>query len=143
MKTKTLYLILGILIVIVLIVAGYLLLGGKGDENNTQLPNPASVYCIEQGGTSEIRTNPDGSQTGYCVFPDRTECEQWPFYRGECEPRPTGEDYFSCHMDMWNCDDFNSQEDAQEVYDVCFDEKGEDVHGLDNDGDGVVCEGLA
>jgi len=51
--------------------------------------NPATEYCIEQGYEPEIRTNPDGSQTGYCVFPDGSECEEWAFYRGECQPPET------------------------------------------------------
>ena len=54
-------------------------------NNNSQLPNPASVFCEEQGGLLEIRTNPDGSQIGYCIFPDESECEEWAFYRGECQ----------------------------------------------------------
>ena len=53
------------------------------------LPNPASVHCQEQGGRLEIRTAADGSQTGYCVFPDGSECEEWAFFRGECAPVPT------------------------------------------------------
>ncbi len=48
------------------------------------LPNPASVFCEQQGGTSEIRTNSDGSQTGYCIFADGSECDEWAYYRGEC-----------------------------------------------------------
>ncbi len=55
-------------------------------ENFTsQLPNPASKYCIEQGYNITIRTNPDGSQTGYCIFPDGSECEEWAYFRGECK----------------------------------------------------------
>ncbi len=50
------------------------------------VPNPASVYCQEQGGTLEIRTAADGGQTGYCIFPDGSECEEWAFFRGECAP---------------------------------------------------------
>lgn len=50
------------------------------------LPNPASVYCEEQGGRLEIRTDAAGGQTGYCVFPDGSECEEWAFFRGECAP---------------------------------------------------------
>jgi putative hemolysin len=50
------------------------------------LPNPASVYCEEHGYRSEIRTTDDGSQTGYCIFPDGSECDEWMFYRGECGP---------------------------------------------------------
>lgn len=37
------------------------------------MPNPASVYCEEQGGTLEIRTNADGSQYGVCLFEDGSE----------------------------------------------------------------------
>ena len=52
----------------------------------TQLANPASVHCEEQGGALEIRTGDDGGQTGYCVFDDGSECEEWAFFRGECRP---------------------------------------------------------
>ncbi len=50
----------------------------------TELPNPASKFCIEQGYNLTIRTNPNGSQTGYCVFPNGSECEEWAYFRGEC-----------------------------------------------------------
>ena len=49
------------------------------------LPNPASVYCEENGGTLEIRTDESGGQTGVCLFPDGSECEEWEFYRGDCQ----------------------------------------------------------
>ena len=47
-----------------------------------------------------------------------------------------------CEEDILNCGDFITQEDSQLVYDFCIDEVGRDVHGLDNDGNGVACEGL-
>jgi hypothetical protein len=50
------------------------------------IANPASTYCVEQGGTSEIRTAEDGSQSGVCKFPDGSECDEWAFFRGECVP---------------------------------------------------------
>ena len=49
------------------------------------LPNPASVYCEEQGGQVEIRTD-DGGQYGVCLFEDGSECEEWDFYEGKCAP---------------------------------------------------------
>ena len=52
----------------------------------TNIANPASVYCVEQGGKLEIRKAADGSEQGFCVFPDGSECEEWAFFRGECEP---------------------------------------------------------
>jgi putative hemolysin len=50
------------------------------------IPNPASAFCEQQGYRVEIRTAEDGSQTGYCIFPDGSECDEWAFYRGECAP---------------------------------------------------------
>jgi putative hemolysin len=50
------------------------------------LPNPASVFCEEQGYKLEIRTAADGSQTGVCIFPDGSECDEWAFFRNECGP---------------------------------------------------------
>jgi putative hemolysin len=53
---------------------------------NSGLANPASVNCVQKGNKLEIRTATDGSQTGYCIFPDGSECEEWAFLRGECSP---------------------------------------------------------
>jgi hypothetical protein len=50
------------------------------------MPNPASVYCSEQGNQLEIRTAVDGSQNGVCVFPDGSTCDEWAYYQGECGP---------------------------------------------------------
>jgi eight-cysteine-cluster-containing protein len=55
-----------------------------GNASPIGLPNPASVYCEQHGGTLEIRTDASGGQYGVCVFPDGTECEEWAFFRGEC-----------------------------------------------------------
>jgi len=55
------------------------------------LPNPAAEYCQEQGYRYEIRTATDGSQSGVCIFPDGSECDEWAFYRGECGPEAGGE----------------------------------------------------
>lgn len=51
-------------------------LGGGG----TGMANPASTFCIDQGGTLEIVDEPDG-QVGYCVLPDGTRVEEWAYYR--------------------------------------------------------------
>lgn len=63
---------------------------GKGGATETPqavgIANPASVYCEEHGGTVDIRTAADGSQSGACVFPDGSECDEWAYFRGECQP---------------------------------------------------------
>ena len=56
------------------------------DTPQANLPNPASVFCEQQGYKIEIRTAGDGSQTGFCIFPDGSECDEWAYYRGECAP---------------------------------------------------------
>ena len=50
------------------------------------MPNPASVYCEQNGNKLEIRTADDGSQSGVCVFPDGSTCDEWAYFRGECGP---------------------------------------------------------
>jgi hypothetical protein len=50
------------------------------------MPNPASLFCEQNGNTLEIRTAEDGSQAGVCVFPDGSTCDEWAYFRGECGP---------------------------------------------------------
>jgi len=50
------------------------------------MPNPASVYCEQQGNKLELRTAADGSQNGICVFPDGSICDEWAYFRAECGP---------------------------------------------------------
>ena len=52
-------------------------------SNSAGRANPASVYCIENGGILNIREDEEG-QTGYCTLADGTICEEWAYYRGEC-----------------------------------------------------------
>lgn len=68
-----------------------LLTGCEGGETQPEpgeanLPNPASVYCQEQGGEIEIRSDSEGGQYGVCMFPDGSECDEWAFFREECSP---------------------------------------------------------
>lgn len=67
--------------------------GSCGKESQkTQIANPASVYCKEQGGELEIKTATDGGQFGWCTFFDGRECEEWDFFRtkicGSASPTP-------------------------------------------------------
>ena len=50
------------------------------------LPNPASVYCEQNGNKLEVVTAADGSQSGVCIFPNGSSCDEWAYYRGECGP---------------------------------------------------------
>jgi putative hemolysin len=54
------------------------------DMPQAGIPNPASVYCEQNGNKLEIQTASDGSQSGVCVFPDGSTCDEWAYFRGEC-----------------------------------------------------------
>ena len=43
--------------------------------------NPASVYCVEQGGESIIKKDNDGNEYGMCKFNEGKEIDEWDFYR--------------------------------------------------------------
>lgn len=50
------------------------------------LPNPASVYCEQNSGRLDLRTDSNGAVAGACVFPDGSACDEWAYFRGECKP---------------------------------------------------------
>ena len=45
-----------------------------------------------------------------------------------------------CIVNTYNCDDFETQGEAQMVLDECG--ANEDIHALDRDGNGLACESL-
>lgn len=47
----------------------------------TGAANPASEFCVKQGGKSEIRRNADGSEYGVCRLPDGRTVEEWAYFR--------------------------------------------------------------
>ena len=75
------WILIGIVIAAIVISAVVI----NNNEKKTELPNPASVYCTEHEGNLEIVTLKDGGQYGLCRFDDNSSCEEWAFYRGECD----------------------------------------------------------
>ena len=49
--------------------------------NPIGMSNPASEYCVSQGGTSENRKDKDGAEFGVCKLANGEEREEWNFYR--------------------------------------------------------------
>ena len=49
-------------------------------EQAWTLPNPASTFCVQSGGKSEIRTGPRG-QYGVCRLRNGRVVEEWKYYR--------------------------------------------------------------
>ncbi len=59
----------------------YVCENGKCDQK--AFGNPASSYCIDEGGKLEIRANAEGEYE-VCVFDDGSECDEWEFFRQTC-----------------------------------------------------------
>jgi putative hemolysin len=52
-------------------------------ENSVGIANPASEYCVKNGGKLRIVDEPNG-QIGICTLPSGKECEEWAYFRKEC-----------------------------------------------------------
>ena len=52
------------------------------------MPNPASVHCVREGGTVEIRRT-DAGEAGYCRLPDGRVVEEWEFFRASQGSEPS------------------------------------------------------
>ncbi|OPY39078.1 MAG: hypothetical protein A4E35_00312 [Methanoregula sp. PtaU1.Bin051] len=86
----------GIIIILGLCIAAGIFIAGCTQQaapaQPTALPtaglaNPASVSCVEKGGTVEIKKDASGGEYGMCNFPNGTSCEEWALFRGEgCKP---------------------------------------------------------
>jgi CubicO group peptidase (beta-lactamase class C family)/putative hemolysin len=71
-----------------MVVLSITLLAGCGDDSeptDTTTPaggiaNPASEFCVAQGGTVEI-VDEAGGQVGYCNLPDGSRVEEWEYFR--------------------------------------------------------------
>jgi putative hemolysin len=72
--------------IIIVVFALLLLASCSSRDDSANMANPASLYCGEQGGKTDIRKDADGNETGYCQFDDGSECEEWSYFRGECKP---------------------------------------------------------
>lgn len=78
---KPLIISLTILLILCGAYIGYRLLQ---DTEDVGIANPASTNCIEKGGELIIEEEENG-QVGYCVFNDGSKCEEWEFFREQCE----------------------------------------------------------
>ena len=100
MNVRKIFSLSGLVLLTVMVAACGTGNGGTNEESG--MPNPASVFCEEQGGRLEMRQesepvvvegegdsppreNAGGGSYGVCVFPDGSECEEWALFNGKCE----------------------------------------------------------
>ena len=53
----------------------------KPESPNVGAANPASEFCVKQGGKSEIKKDKDGNEYGVCHLPDGKVVEEWEYFR--------------------------------------------------------------
>lgn len=58
-----------------------LLAGCTTEQPAIGMANPASEYCLSQGGRLEIVREASGNERGMCHLPDGTVIEEWALFR--------------------------------------------------------------
>ena len=46
------------------------------EDRGAEIANPASRYCIDQGGTIMIQQRGDRGEYGVCIFEENRQCEE-------------------------------------------------------------------
>ena len=59
----------------------------RAEPQRIGMANPASTYCVNQGGRVEIRNEANG-QVGYCHLRDGRVVEEWTLFRAANTPPP-------------------------------------------------------
>jgi hypothetical protein len=81
--TKKILLISGAVFGIILIIA-------LAWPNGKKPLSEASLNCEKKGGTVETKKSADGKNYNGCVFANKSECEEWAFLQGRCDPGNIG-----------------------------------------------------
>ncbi|TNG95732.1 DUF333 domain-containing protein [Pasteurellaceae bacterium USgator11] len=55
----------------------------SGDSPAIGMPNPASEYCVQQGGKLEMKQDKDGNEYALCHLPDGRVIEEWELFRSQ------------------------------------------------------------
>lgn len=58
-------------------------LAQDAEQIPTTLANPSATFCVENGGTYEIRDAKSGDLTGVCILADGREVDAWEHFRAK------------------------------------------------------------
>ena len=95
-------------IILILIIVGlgiWFVYNGLSEKKDVGIANPASVFCVDNGGRLDMRTDATGGQFGVCVFDNNTECEEWMYFRGQCKMGEIKDNGVSCTAEAKLCPD--------------------------------------
>ena len=127
------------LIVVVIIIVLTVLLMKKTPSKSTSIANPASRYCLAQGGTLNITSGNALGEQGICTLPGgNIKCEEWAFFRGNCPIRaknitsthycrPEEKNVDFCHDVYQLVCAYDKNNNVKEFSNGCFACKSEDI----------------
>jgi len=90
----------------------------SAEEPTIWMPNPASVYCEEQGWTINIVKDEDWNESGICKLADGTEVEEWEYYRANHQD----ETATTWDVSTWDAAPLYTEEDLKAAEKVINDE---------------------
>jgi len=67
-----------------------------------EIANPASEYCVAQGGTVNIVKDAEGNESGMCKLADGTEVDEWEYYRENNKEATTTEEATVAETTTWD-----------------------------------------
>ncbi len=70
----------------------------QAESENKEIGNPAAIHCTETAGAAWSTRESDNGQYGICTFTDGSWCDEWDYYRGNCEP---GVNITRCEGQFW------------------------------------------
>ncbi len=74
---------IGVIVLFIIVIWTTLIISNKKNDN-IQSANPATEYCIKQGGIIEKKII-DSTEEGICKLKDGKEIEQWEYFRSSQE----------------------------------------------------------
>jgi len=105
-------------------------------------------YLVRQGYAYAATIPPDVKYSSQFIQAQQEARENSRGLWAECQEEveePTSEstsEDIICSSNVYNCSDFSTHAEAQNVYEYCLEKVGKDVHRLDGDDDGSACESL-
>jgi len=133
---------LGVLILIIILAAGLWYVGDKNDNKY------AKIAAGVAGGVAVVATGLEINDTDFDLKKlwETGSLKESLLARDKDGNLTTNPNVFCKSQEEkfynFNCKDFLTQSEAQNIYEVCKGDKEGDIFGLDGNNNGIVCEAL-